>query len=309
MHKQLQSFLAHLGGVRNYSPETLRAYESDITEFIDFLKGRPSLIGRAHLKGSPEPKRVDPLAVRAWIADMGARGKKRSTMSRKVSSLRSFYDWMRRAGHVPDNPARDVATPRLERKLPKFLDQEEVARLVESPDDSTPLGSRDRAVLELLYATGMRVSEMAGLSVHDLHPTDDEMRVMGKGRRERWVFFGRRARAALDRYMSARAKLNGRRSDALFVNRRGTRLTDRGIRRVVEKHVKAAAARQKISPHGLRHSFATHLLDRGADLRAIQELLGHASLRTTQRYTHVSTEQMMAVYNAAQARMKIARER
>jgi len=301
MVKQLDAFLAHLRGVRNYSPETIRAYESDLGEFIRFLSGRAGTGARSK---SPDPRRVDPMHVRSFLADLSERHRKRSTVARKISALRSFYDWMRREGWVDGNPARDVSTPRQERRLPRFLDQDEVTRLIESPDDATPLGARDRAILELLYATGMRVSELAGLTLADLHPKDNEMRVMGKGSKERWVYFGERARAAMDRYLRARRSLRPARCDALFLNRLGTALTDRSVRRIVDRYVRQAALRRKISPHGLRHSFATHLLDRGADLRAIQELLGHASLKTTQRYTHVSTEQMMAVYNAAQRSMR-----
>ncbi|HEY3176329.1 MAG TPA: tyrosine recombinase XerC [Candidatus Polarisedimenticolia bacterium] len=307
MRQRLEAFLSYLRHVRNYSPETQRAYEGDCTRFIDFLAsgGGGGAAGRI-----PDPRRVDPAAVRAFLARMHQRGEKRSTMARRISSLRSFYDWMRREGIVKTNPARDVSTPRQEKKVPRFLDQQDVGRLLESPDDATAIGARDRAVLELLYATGMRVSELAGLSLHDLHPTDNEMRVMGKGSKERWIYFGGKARAALDRYLARRRAMSGgrgSRSDALFINARGTRLTDRSVRRIVDRYVRLTAVKQRISPHGLRHSFATHLLDRGADLRAIQELLGHASLKTTQRYTHVSTEQMISVYNAAQESIKRGR--
>ena len=298
MVKRLGEFLTHLRHVRNYSPETLRAYRNDLSQFAEFLtrEGLPT-----------DPRRVDPPLVRAFLASLQGAEAQRSTTARKLSAIRSFFDWMRREGHAKDNPARDVVSPRQERKLPRFLDQPDVTRLIESPDDATLLGARDRALLELLYATGMRVSELAGLGLADYHARDNEMRVMGKGSKERWVYFGDRARAALDRYLAARRKAGPARSDALFVNARGTALTDRSVRRVVERYVRQAAVKQKISPHGLRHSFATHLLDRGADLRAIQDLLGHASLSTTQRYTHVSTEQMLAVYTAAQESMRRAR--
>src|SRR5262249_166924 len=159
-----------------------------------------------------------------------------------------------------DDPARDVSSPRLERKLPRFLDQDEVVRLIESPDDTEALGARDRAILELLYATGMRVSELASLRVHDLHPTANEMRVAGKGSKEGWVYLGARARNAIERYLAMRRGAPAR-SDALFLNARGTALTDRSVRRVVDRYVRQAAVRRRISPHGLRHSFATHLLD------------------------------------------------
>lgn len=298
MQRQLQAFLSHLSG-RNDSPRTIRAYGSDLTDFIEFLERR----GGAR---AARPADVEPLDIRAWLAELSTRGVKRATIARRVSALRSFYDWMRREGIVEDNPAKDVSTPRLERKLPRFLDENDVVRLVESPDDSEFAGARDRAILEMLYATGMRVSELSGLTLDDLHPDENEMRVMGKGSRERWVYFGPRARASVEKYLAQR---RGRRvrSNALFVNARGTALTDRSVRRVVSRWVTQSAVRRKISPHGLRHSFATHLLDRGADLRAIQELLGHASLGTTQRYTHVSTEKMISVYESAQASMKRAR--
>jgi integrase/recombinase XerC len=294
-----RGFLDHLRLVRNYSPRTLAAYASDLSEFDAWLRH----------EGQPrDPRAIDPLVIRGFLAELARRGVKRSTIARKVSALRSFWSWMGREEIVDDNPARDVATPRLERKLPRFLDQGDVGRLLDSVQAADFAGARDRAILELLYATGMRVSELTGLVVHDLHPSDNEMRVMGKGRQERWVYFGTRARAAVDAWLTARQRRRTPRvSDALFVNARGGPLTDRSVRRVVDRRVREAALKQKISPHGLRHSFATHLLDHGADLRAIQELLGHASLKTTQRYTHVSTEQMMSVYGTAQEQMRRAR--
>ncbi|MGH9867227.1 MAG: tyrosine recombinase XerC [Candidatus Polarisedimenticolia bacterium] len=301
MRSRIDGFLEHLRAVRNYSPRTLTAYGIDLREFEAWLKSR---------RHPRDPNAIDPLVVRGFLADLSLREKKRSTIARKVSALRSFFDWMRRDGVVDDNPARDVLTPRQEHKLPRFLDEGDVARLMDSVPADTPAGLRDRALLELLYATGMRVGELAGLTVHDLHPSDNEMRVMGKGRRERWVYFGARARAALDAWLSSRSRGEvPSRCEALFVNARGGPLTDRSVRRIVHKRVREAALGRSISPHGLRHSFATHLLNHGADLRAIQELLGHASLKTTQRYTHVSTEQMMTVYGSAQRRLRAARRR
>ena len=299
MQRQLKAFLSHLSG-RNDSPATVRAYRSDLSDFIEFLARRESR--------APRPGDVEPLDIRAWLAELSSRGVKRSTIARRVSALRSFYDWMRREGVVEGNPAKDVSTPRQERNLPRFLDENDVVRLIESPDDTELAGARDRAILEMLYATGMRVSELAGLTLSDLHPQENEMRVMGKGSKERWVYFGPRARLSIEKYLRLRRGLKTPRTDALFVNSRGGALTDRSVRRVVHRWVNHSAVHRKISPHGLRHSFATHLLDRGADLRAIQELLGHASLGTTQRYTHVSTEKMIAVYEAAQASMKHARK-
>ncbi|HKY32717.1 MAG TPA: tyrosine recombinase XerC [Candidatus Polarisedimenticolia bacterium] len=300
MDRRIDAFLRHLRDVRNYSPRTLRAYRVDLLEFAEGVRA-------AGLQS--DLARLDPMAVRGHLARLTAAGKRRSTIARKVSALRSFYDWLRRAGHVESNPARDVSTPRQERRLPRFLDPSGVRSLLEAPVRDGWLGQRDRAVLELLYATGMRVSELTSLLVHDLQPRDNEMRVMGKGRRERWVYFGRHARRSLDDYLRARASSLARSSEALFVNARGGALTDRSVRRIVDRQVRSAALQRRVSPHGLRHSFATHLLDRGADLRAIQELLGHASLATTQRYTHVTTERMMAVYQEAQQSMRRARRR
>jgi len=312
MRRHLAAFLSHLRGARNYSPETIRAYRSDCAQFISYLVSRGAArvgTSRAHSreKRDPNPRAIEPADIRAFAVHLHDLQEKRSTVARKISALRSFFAWMRREGFVEGNPARDVVSPRLERKVPRFLDQSEIARLVESPDETTLTGARDRAILELLYATGMRVSELTGLKVYDLHRSDNEMRVIGKGSKERWVYFGDKARSALDRYLVARRSFPPSKSEALFINARGGALTDRSVRRIVDRYVRESSARQRISPHGLRHSFATHLLDRGADLRGIQELLGHASLKTTQRYTHVSTEQMIAVYNAAQARIARAR--
>jgi len=291
---RLAAFLSHLSD-RNDSPSTVRAYRSDLSEFIEFLELR----SRARSANLADVGVQD---IRAWLAALTPRGLQRSTIGRKIAALRSFYDWMVREGLVETNPAKLVSTPRHERALPRFLDKHEVVRLIEAPDVTTLAGARDRAILEMLYATGMRVSELAGLRVGDLHDEENELLVMGKGSKERWAFFGARARASVETYLKLRRArfLQALLPDeALFVNRRGGALTDRSVRRVVRRWVRHTGVR-KISPHGLRHSFATHLLDRGADLRAIQELLGHASLATTQRYTHVSTEQMIGVHTAAQ---------
>jgi integrase/recombinase XerC len=299
MTRRIEEFLEHLRVVRNCSDLTVTSYGSDLKAFDAWLRD----------SGHPrDPARIDPLIVRGFLAELSRGERRKSTMARKLSALRSFWDWMRRAGHVDDNPARDVQTPRQERRLPRFLDEADASRLLDGLPLDGAAALRDRAILELLYATGMRVAELASLTVHDLHPKDNEMRVLGKGRKERWVYFGPSARGALDDWMAARSRgRTAARSEALFVNARGGRLTDRSVRRIVARRVREAALRQRVSPHGLRHSFATHLLNRGADLRAIQELLGHASLGTTQRYTHVSTEQMMSVYDAVQRRMRAAR--
>jgi integrase/recombinase XerC len=300
MQKELDRFLTHLRLVRNYSPQTVRAYASDCSQLLEFLAaGRP---------GPVDLRRVDPLTIRAFLARLHEKQEKRSTMARKVSALRTFFGWLHREKLLPGNPAKDVATPRQERRMPRLLDAQDVVKLIESVDDATPLGARDRLILELLYATGMRVSELVGLTIHDVRADEDEIRVMGKGSKERWVYFGAPARRALATYLLARRQLARRGTgEMLLLGHNGTPLTDRSVRRILARWVSQAAVKQRISPHGLRHSFATHLLDRGADLRAIQELLGHASLSTTQRYTQVSASRMMEVYGAAQENMRRAR--
>ena len=226
-------------------------------------------------------------------------------MSRKVSALRSFFRYLVREGKLADNPADRISLPRLERKLPRHLNVKEAGLLVESPDSSTALGARDRAILEILYATGLRVAELTGLNLTDIDFGKMILRALGKGSHERMVPFGKQARKALRVYLKRRPELCGRQvpdADALFLNYRGGRLSSRSVRRSLDGYIRQTAVRNRISPHGLRHSFATHLLDAGADLRSIQELLGHASLSTTQRYTHVSTERLREVYRKSHPR-------
>lgn len=293
------AFLAHLRDERNCSAHTVRAYGADLDQLLEFLGSRSaSLLGA--------PGKIDLLVLRAFMASLHERRLGRTSAARKVAALRSFFRYLVREGVLQDNPARGIRAPKLEQKLPRLLDEKEAAALVEAPDASTLEGKRDRAVLELLYATGMRVGELTGLDLGALDLAEGTILVRGKGGRERIVLFGEKAAAAVRVYLAARraaaSRGAGRASDALFVSRRGTRLTDRSVRRLVERRLRECALARRISPHGLRHSFATHLLDRGADLRAIQELLGHASLSTTQRYTHVSTEQMLKVYRKAHPR-------
>lgn len=299
LSRRASSFLEYLRDQRDYSAETLRAYGSDLEQFGAFLRDRsPGL-----LKDLP---RVDPLTVRAFLAFLTESGESRASIARKLACLKSFFRYMVREGHMAANPARPVRAPRQERKLPRLLSEKEMISLLETPETATLKGKRDRAILELLYASGMRVGELVSLDLDSLDLTEGSILVRGKGRKERQVLFGDKARAALRTWLKARRAAKGaaagRACDALFVNARGTRLTGRSVRRMLEARVKECALKHRISPHGLRHSFATHLLDRGADLRAIQELLGHASLSTTQRYTHVTTEQMLRIYNRAHPR-------
>lgn len=287
----------HLVDERDVSPHTRRAYLDDAGRFLDFLA---SFAGRD--PAAVETDDVDALAVRSWLAALRAEGHARTSIVRRLSALRSFFTFLQREGLVEGNPARGVATPRTEKSLPVTLSVPEAAAVVEAPPPATELGLRDRALLELLYATGLRVSELVGLSLADVDLPGRQVRTLGKGRKERVVPFGEKAAGALAAWLPARlALLRGRRvrGEPLFLNVRGGRLTDRSVRRVLEQALAAAEVSRHASPHALRHSFATHLLSAGADLRTIQELLGHASLATTQKYTHLDVERLMEVYRKA----------
>lgn len=293
----LEEWERHLADERAVSRHTRRAYVDDVGRFLAFLTGfagaDPARI---------DPRDVDALAVRSWLASLRADGLARTSIVRRLSALRTFFGFLEREGLVDGNPARGVATPRTERNLPVTLSVAEAAAVVEAPPPDTELGIRDRALLELLYATGLRVSELVGLSLPDVDLPGRQVRTIGKGRRERIIPFGEKAAEALAAWLPARlALLAGRRArgEPLFLNARGGRLTDRSVRRVLLSALSAAEVPRHASPHALRHSFATHLLAAGADLRTIQELLGHASLATTQRYTHLDVERLMEVYRKA----------
>jgi integrase/recombinase XerC len=299
MESSIRSYLRHLWLDENSSRETVRAYGSDLGEFDAFLHKE---IGGGR---EVEPRQVDRLAVRAFLGELHRREAKRSTVARKLAAVRSFFRYLKRQGKIAVNPAASVATPRQERRLPRQLSVDEMGHLVEMPDGSEPLGARDRAILELLYATGVRVSELTSLDLDDLDLAEGTMRVRGKGKKERMVPVGSKAIAAVRTYLGRRCELEprpGRGGDALFLNFRGTRLNVRSVGRIVNRYIHECAIARKVSPHTLRHSFATHLLDAGADLRSIQELLGHASLSTTQKYTHVSTERLLKTYGKSHPR-------
>ena len=287
-----EAFLRYLDRERNASPHTVRAYAADLAQFEGHLAqelGRP---GRSD--------EVDHLMIRAFLARLHREGVKKVSAARKLASLRTFFKYLCREGVLERNPARALLSPRLERKIPGHLEEGEVAALVEVPGDA-PAALRARAILELLYGTGIRCAELVGLDLPDVDREGRTVRVLGKGSKERIVTFGKTAGAALDRYLEVRTK-GGPRSTALFLNARGGRLTDRWIRRIVSERVRQVAIERRLSPHSLRHSFATHLLERGADLRAIQELLGHASLKTTQRYTHVNARHILEIYRKTHPR-------
>lgn len=292
MQQEIDAFLAALEGERGVSSHTLTGYGRDLRHFARFLSGERVTVWSA----------VTPQVARRYVATMDRRYA-RSSVSRRLSALRTFYKYLYREGMVSRNPLVLVGTPKQPRRLPKFLTPHEVAALLAAPDVTTPIGLRDRALLEVLYATGLRVGELTSLRRGDL-PSSDEIRIMGKGRRERIVLLTGAAQDALRRYVNeARPSLARHRVvDAVFLNARGGPLSDRGVRVIVDRHIRKVAFDRRISPHALRHTFATHLLDGGADLRSVQELLGHASLATTQIYTHVSRDWLKRVYDRSHPR-------
>ena len=300
MEKLIEQFLEHLRYERNVSAHTLRNYASDLEQFLDFLDQsgvRPRTL--------PPITQIDHLTIREWLAQLHTAQKKKASIARKLAALRTFFQFLVREEIVELNPAKLVATPRLEKKLPTHLSIEEAIRFIESPDLDTDLGKRDRAMLELMYATGVRVAELTTLNVGDVDLHNRLIRVTGKRRKQRIVPFGDPAGDAIRAYLQVREKfllqapISKRDEEVLFLNYQGTRITTRSVGRMVEKYIRICAGMHNISPHALRHSFATHLLDSGADLRDIQELLGHARLSTTQIYTHVSMEKLVEVYDKA----------
>jgi integrase/recombinase XerC len=328
MKEQLDSFLEHLALNENASAHTVRAYESDVSQLLSFLaahlgKRRSDLTPGDFVHGS----------IRAFLGDLHKRGNSRSSAARKLAAIRAFGKHLRQEGEIEGDPAALVGTPRQDHHLPSHLGESEMSRLLEMPDASRPLGRRDRAILELFYASGLRLSELVGLDIEDVNLASRTVRVLGKGRKERLVPFNRSTEAAMRTWLqdwelltaalpptvaersagrgtrpvlsarnvlAARATASRRRvANPLFLNYQGKRLSTRSVDRLVRKYVAQCSTQLGISPHALRHSFATHLLERGADLRSIQELLGHARLSTTQRYTHVNAAQLIEAYKKA----------
>ena len=288
LDQQIQQFATYLQTERDVSPHTLVAYRSDLAQFRTFV---------VHEKGdSFSAQDVDHLLLRRYLAGL-AKDTKKSSIGRKLAAIRSFFRYLLRRGVIVKNPAELIATPKKEQRLPFHLDIDQATSLMETPDDEQKHALRDRAILELLYSSGLRVSELTSLDIGELDLRSGMVRVTGKGGKERIVPVGSRALEALQKYLDDRSGDTAK--GALFLNSRGERINRRSVSRIVDFHVMRIAAFKRISPHTLRHTFATHMLEGGADLRAIQELLGHASLSTTQKYTHVSIDRLMEVYDKA----------
>ncbi len=300
MEQLLTQFFDHLRYERNVSEHTLRNYKSDLEQFLDYIAPANPRTGK---RTAPPIGQIDHITIREWLATLHSAQKQKASVARKLAALRTFFQFLVREGLLELNPAKIVSTPRLEKKLPKHLSIEDAVKFIETPDTETDLGKRDRGMLELMYATGIRVSELTKLNLGDIDFKNKLIRVSGKRRKERIVPFGDPALETLKEYLSVRdsllnnAPVSQQDPAALWLNYQGTRITTRSVGRMVEKYIRVYAGRHDISPHALRHSFATHLLDSGADLRDIQELLGHARLSSTQIYTHVSMEKLIEVYD------------
>lgn len=285
MRRFIDKFANYLEVEKNYSEHTLRNYRSDLEDLASFLEDK-------------ELKSITHLDLRRYLAELKGRGSAKRTIVRKLGAIRSFFRFLIREKYIHNNPADSVFTPKMDKKLPEFLDAETTIRLITSPAENTLLGLRDRAMLEVLYSTGMRVSELVGMNTEDVDLISGAVKVRGKGKRERMALLGKEAQKALRNYLDKR----GSSEKAVFLNKNSRRITDRSVRRILDKYVRLSSIEQNISPHSIRHSFATHLLNNGADLRSVQELLGHKNLSTTQIYTHLGSQRIKEIYSKAHPR-------
>ncbi len=321
MHSAITQFLRFLSVERNAAALTIKSYREDLTSLADYLN---QAYGR-----EPEPREVTPIDLRGYVSALHEAGYAKTSVSRRLASLRTFYKFAQREGLAESNPAKPLRNPRRDHKLPHFLSTDEIGKLLDAPPATTPMGLRDRAILETMYSAGLRVSETVGINDADLDLAEGLVRIRGKGRRERLAPIGSFAAKAIERWVKVRQVGPARRvgpnrstprqnatqgparqagpATPLFTNRFGSRLTTRSVARMLLKYLKLTGLDLRTTPHTLRHSFATHLLDRGADIRSVQELLGHKSLVTTQIYTHVSTAGLRAVYEKAHPRARSAR--
>lgn len=283
--RYIDKFTNYLKIEKNFSKHTIVNYGHDLQEFARFLDGKPV-------------ESVDYITIRKYLASLRGREYMKKTVARKLSALRSLFRFLYKEGYIKTNPMSTISTPKIDKKLPGFLDMASVVKLIESADTTDVYGLRDRAIMEVLYSSGMRVSELVSLNTDDVDLIGGVAKVMGKGRKERLCPIGEKALSSVRGYLKKRPKKN----TALFINRSGGRLHDRSVRRIIDKHIRKISFREKVSPHTLRHSFATHLLERGADLRSVQELLGHKNLSTTQIYTHITAEKLKSVYDKTHPR-------
>jgi tyrosine recombinase XerC len=285
MDRYIEKFIRYLEIEKNYSRNTIINYRLDLEDFKAFL-------------GEGNIETVDYLTLRKYLASLKEKNLNMRSVNRKLSTLRSFFKFLSREGLLKANPILVLSSPKTEKHLPQFLTEDETSKLIDSVAAGDERSLRDRAILETFYSTGIRISELVGLDIEDIDFISGIVKVMGKGRKERIAPIGEHALKAIREYLDKRKK----KSEAVFLNKSGKRISDRGVRNIVEKYIRLASIKQGVSPHTLRHSFATHLLDRGADLRSVQELLGHANLSTTQIYTHLTTERLKSVYDKAHPR-------
>jgi integrase/recombinase XerC len=298
MEEALAEFLRHLALEKNASAYTVKSYREDLTQALEFFRDKAGVRAK-------EPKHLTTRHVRAYLAWLHEQTYSKATIARRMAAVRSWFRFLCRQGTVESNPADGLRGPRQDKHLPHFLSEDALSRLLETPPAGTPLGLRDRAILETLYSAGLRVGELTGLNIEDIDLDSGLAMVRGKGKRERLAPLGKPALAALKRWLPWREQLTKRKfraTPAVFLNKNGSRLTSRSVGRLLEKYLALAGLDPRTSPHTLRHSFATHLLDRGADIRSVQELLGHRSLGTTQIYTHVTTNRLKESYHKAHPR-------
>lgn len=300
LQEAITLFLKHIRFERNYSPHTIRSYTADLVEFLAYLGGPDTELA---------PEQIDHITIRDFLSQLYEKGNGKSSVSRKLATVRSFFRFLYREGRISQNPARLVRTPKVPRKAPRFLTINEVETILGLPERTTERGVRDAAMLELLYATGLRVSELVSLNVEDCSLDQQLVRIRGKGRKERISPFGDKAAQAIGDYLATRSRLlqKTRRTDepnALFLNLKGRRITTRSVQRILEDYMRRSSSRLNVHPHLFRHSFATHLLNRGADLRSIQELLGHENLSTTQIYTSLAIDELLETYRTSHPRAR-----
>ncbi len=289
MKRFIDKFAKYLEVERNYSEHTLRGYQADLKELSSFFEDK-------------DPKKITHLDLRRFLAELKQRNLAKRTVVRKLGAIRSFFRFLSKEKYITSNPADSIFTPKADKRLPEFLDADKTVQLITSPDTDSVSGLRDRAMLEVLYSTGIRVSELVGISLEDMDLISGTVKVRGKGKKERMALLGREAQGAVRRYLDERKDTSGGVTVPLFMNKAGTRITDRSVRRIIDKYVRKCSIEQSISPHSIRHSFATHLLNNGADLRSVQELLGHKNLSTTQIYTHLSSQKIKDMYSKAHPR-------